>query len=250
MKKLLIIFSIICVFGCSNESYNIEGLIEKNEILFRPNEELPFNGIGFLLYPNGKKKFEAQYAEGVANGYYKSWFEDGQVREEGEFRNGKEAGKWVSWHKNGQKKSEGLCKNGKRINTWKFWHDNGQLSDEISYLNGLQQGLSKGWFENGNLAYECMFHRDHVDNTLVSTTWHKNGNKAEEIYPINGSRIRYTSWYADGKKHFEEIWYSNDSRYIGMGYVHNYRSFSVGSVDNGEKSRIVWDQNGNIIDNK
>jgi len=58
-----------------------------NYVWFYNNQ--PFNGVGYMSYPNGKLDYEANYKNGVLDGLCRSWYLNGQLVTEGNYKDGK-----------------------------------------------------------------------------------------------------------------------------------------------------------------
>ena len=82
------------------------------------------NGIYNDFYPNGQKRFEKNFSNGVEDGKWNHWYEDGVLKIKGNYKDGVEDGKWVYFYSNGQKKLEKTFKDGKRISS-KRWNEDG-----------------------------------------------------------------------------------------------------------------------------
>lgn len=80
--------------------------IDDNELDFdgdqRTYNGAPFNGIGFLVYPNSQLKREAVYRDGFEEGLVREWHPNGQLKKEWFAVHGQATGKLVRWHDNGQ----------------------------------------------------------------------------------------------------------------------------------------------------
>ena len=142
MKKLAI--TIVLLFISIN-SYS--GLfVEKSkcfetsgqEIVFLPNETIPYSGIYLCKFDNGKKEREGSYKNGKFHGKWTNWFESGQRESELNYNNGKLDGKSTWWNKRNQKVIQKNYKNGKLDGQWIEWFQfNGEIKREVSYSNGM-----------------------------------------------------------------------------------------------------------------
>ena len=141
MKKLtILIFSLII----SINSYS--GLfIEKNNcfeidrqnIVFLPNETNPYTGIYLCKFDNGQKEQEGRYKDGILIGKWTVWYESGQKKSEENYKNGKLDGKSTWWNKRGQKIRQTEYKSGKLDGKWIEWFQfNGEIKREENYKNG------------------------------------------------------------------------------------------------------------------
>jgi len=140
-------------------------------------------------YPNGQKKSEGNWDDGVPVGNHfawhengnkeyemivvddsmemtTSWYENGQMESTGSRSSTHylEVGLWTQWFENGNKKSEGSYKGEDgRDGEWRYWHSNGQLAC-IGILQGFRgDGLWTFWDEDGNKVHE----REYRENEFL-----------------------------------------------------------------------------------
>jgi hypothetical protein len=66
----------------------------------------------------GDDRVELTFVDGVANGWFKSWWDTGETREKGEIIGGKRNGCWEGWHPNGEKAFKGTYADGTKVLTW------------------------------------------------------------------------------------------------------------------------------------
>ena len=79
MKKiLLLIISILLITSTAfpQTKMDINNLIDRSGLLYKPNDDKPFTGIVFDLYENGQKKLEGRYRNGIKNGKWTWWNRD------------------------------------------------------------------------------------------------------------------------------------------------------------------------------
>ena len=152
----------------------------RNGLVYLPNETKPFTG-GFVgWYPNGQKKEEVNYIDGLAVGTRTVWIEQ-------YYKDGKEDGQRLTWwYRNGKKESETNYKDGKKDGNSILWFKNGQKKKESNYIDGKEDGKYTQWYENGTKAEESNYIDGKLDGKY--TRWIDNG-------------LKYTgSNYIDGKK--------------------------------------------------
>ena len=123
----------------------------RNGLVYLPNETKPFTG-GFVgWYPNGQKKEEVNYIDGLAVGTRTVWIEQ-------YYKDGKLDGKYTRWDLNGTKAEESNYKDGKEDGqrlTW--WYRNGKKESETNYKDGKKDGNSILWFKNGQKRKESNY---------------------------------------------------------------------------------------------
>jgi len=93
-----------------------------------------YNGPGFTLHKNGKKKEEGNLKNGFQDGVWKAWDDEGNKRFEGSYLRGQEHGKWVGYHTNGQKKYEGVYEFGHQAGKWTYFNSSGKKELEEVYF--------------------------------------------------------------------------------------------------------------------
>ena len=118
------------------------------------------------------------------------------------YKDGKIEGTFMSWHDNGQKDLEETFKDGKRIGKSISWHKNGKKRREATFKDGKPTGVKTEWHDTGKKALE-MNHTAWVDGkmtgTTTSTSWHRNGRRAQKATYIDGNMISIKSWDSNGK---------------------------------------------------
>lgn len=185
-------------------------------------------GLWTEYYPDGQKKSQFQYVDGVKHGPAKAWFANGQLEHNGEWERGKKTGNWTEWYESGaykqtyryedgkehgpyewdteegEKRARGEFKHGVRHGQWTWWNGDTYQRTVRGYSNGFQHGEEAAWYENGQLAYrrhwsdgkrhgdEVEFHPDGSPKT--EATW-------KHDYP-NGEK---RSWDEDGNETVEEF---------------------------------------------
>ena len=65
--KILVILLLLLNFGYSKNKFNINDFVQYNELQYLPNDDKPFSGRVFDLYPNGEKKLSGFYKKGLKN---------------------------------------------------------------------------------------------------------------------------------------------------------------------------------------
>ena len=141
MKKLTILLFFLLI---SISSYS--GIfIEKNNcfeadgqnIVFLPNETIPYTGIYLCKFDNVQKEREWRYKNGKFDGKWTVWYESGQKESEANYKNGKLDGKSTWWSKKGHKIKQKNYKNGKLDGKLIEWFQfNGEIKREENYKNG------------------------------------------------------------------------------------------------------------------
>jgi len=106
-------------------------------------------------YPNGKLKKEYQYnKDGLADGYYKKYYDNGDIFVKSAYKNGKLEGLGRTYYKNGQVEWEVNYINGKEEGNYKEYYKGGELKAEATFKDGKEVGVSKNYFKDGSLEKE------------------------------------------------------------------------------------------------
>lgn len=85
------------------------------------------HGVWTTWHPNGRKKAEGRYREGIKAGEFTWWYENGQIQAQGTYDGGRETGTWTTWHDNGMKESAGEYADGRPAGKWMKWAADGKL---------------------------------------------------------------------------------------------------------------------------
>jgi len=140
MKKLtILLFFILISFNSYSGVFNETICFETDEqnIVFLPNDTIPYTGKYLCKYEDGQKESEGRYKDGKLDGKLTIWYENGQKKSEINYKDGKLDGKWISWNKRGQKLTQKNYKNGKLDGKLIEWFQfNGQKKREEIYKNG------------------------------------------------------------------------------------------------------------------
>ena len=122
-----LVLSIAILLGCKELKEEIisekypDGSIKKQQtfVLHGNKKELIKQ---VLYYPNGQKKQEGQYINGLKQGEWTHWYETGQKWSEGNFKKDLSDGKISVYHENGNLKYQGSYKLGKPHGEWSFYN--------------------------------------------------------------------------------------------------------------------------------
>ncbi|HRZ75644.1 MAG TPA: hypothetical protein P5335_11980, partial [Flavobacterium sp.] len=98
----------------SETVYNVnQSDSEDAQIVYKKGSKVPYSGIVFEKYENGKIASEIHYKNGIQDGLMTVWFENGNVAKKWNFSKGKPEGLYTEWYENGQKEQEGTNRDGK-----------------------------------------------------------------------------------------------------------------------------------------
>src|SRR5688572_12498032 len=137
------------LLSCKPEKQNIEHLIFKGEIAFKPDSDKPYTGEVFGLDDDGQIYEEGFYKNGKRDGKFKKFYElasgeeTPKLEEEYSFKNGLKDGEAKHFFRNGKIFSLEAFKNGELDGMQKTFFENGDLESERRFTNGKPEGLHK-----------------------------------------------------------------------------------------------------------
>ncbi len=111
------------------------------------------NGTGHAMafYPNGQKRFDIEYLNGVKHGSYIRYYGNGQVSTKGKYFNDNMTGEWIWHHPNGEIDMETDYVMGYQEGSVVRYYDNGQISQTYTNKNRKLEGENKYFDRHGNL---------------------------------------------------------------------------------------------------
>jgi antitoxin component YwqK of YwqJK toxin-antitoxin module len=218
------------------------------DITFEYSTEYNTGFVGSVSSDGDRTKKD--YLDGSEIGYT-AWFANGQMKHEmsgqvlrqgsGGFPGSYESEK--SWYENGQKQRETYKTGQFGIEHEVTWYENGQKQEE------RREDMRLAWTEDGQLTKEITLGDDGRPHSGFESYTGSDGIRSESHY-LDGSRIKATSWYANGQmliettRHdlgrrvykSEKSWYEN-----GQKKIETCREFS-----NGNEYKLTWDESGNL----
>ncbi len=140
------------------EEKDSEGnLIARTEGKTDPEGSFIPHGKTTLYWPNGQKKTELHFINGLRHGPRTSWYQSGQMWILGQFAEGKEHGTWTLWYEDGRKAQESHYEHGAWHGTFTEWYRNGQKRREVEFVHGVKQGTETLWDEEGNIVRQIEY---------------------------------------------------------------------------------------------
>lgn len=217
---------------------------EDREIVYKMGSKIPFTGIVFEKYENGKMASEIYYKNGLNDGLLTAWFENGNIAKKWNYSKGEPEGTYAEWWENGQKEQEGINKNGKQEGLLTMWWENGQKKAERNYKNDNINGKVITWFEDGKKQSDGTFlGRDKLVGNY--SEWYNNGQKMVEIILKEGT---YQEW------HFKNsfmgggitVWGISDGLHTEW-YFNGQKKKEITYVNEKIVSEKNWDEKGNVV---
>jgi antitoxin component YwqK of YwqJK toxin-antitoxin module len=143
MKKLsIILFSFLA--GCSSDPVNMDEVLFERGGQYITNDNFHsffyfnqkvYNGPGFTLHRNGKKKEAGALKNGFQSGAWNAWDDKGNKRFSGGYEHGREHGKWTGFYASGKKKYEGVYEYGHQAGKWLYFDNAGNKNLEEVYYS-------------------------------------------------------------------------------------------------------------------
>jgi antitoxin component YwqK of YwqJK toxin-antitoxin module len=156
--------SYFCPYTKSKLIYNVGNVVEEPDY-DRDIEKTHTDGIHFQL----KKSVAKWYGISLKQytGVYCSWNPNGHKRIEESFKDGVNHGPRLEWHSNGTQKSEEHWENGIKHGIWREWYENGRQYTEEEWSNGKEHGIWTVWYENGAVARTTVFYYGKFISTRI-----------------------------------------------------------------------------------
>jgi len=117
------------------------------------------DGLLSSWYPDGTRREEGRWVDGLREGLWKSWHPEGNPSRRIFYERGMLHGRAIEWHRNGSKKSEIHFTKGQPDGIWYEWHEDGGRSVTGLYSRGKPVGLWEGWHDNGFISFRKGYRR-------------------------------------------------------------------------------------------
>ncbi len=128
------------------------------------------NGEWLEVYPNGNRKAQFLYKNGLLNGPYTLWYKNNIKGEYGFYKNDKKDRLIIKWDQKGKKYSSVTFKDGFYHGRIIFYKPNGEVKYEGIYHEGkCIEGIKKGFRHKGrfvNPVYE-----EYKNSKLIKLKW-------------------------------------------------------------------------------
>lgn len=155
MKRLSLLLLWI-VAGCSSDPVNMDEVLFDRGGQYITNDNFHsffyfnrkvYNGPGFTLHRNGKKKEQGDLKNGFQTGNWNAWDDKGNKYFTGAYEHGQEHGKWTGYYTNGKKKYEGSYENGLQAGKWTYYTETGAKKLEEIYF-ACSKACNKSHFKH------------------------------------------------------------------------------------------------------
>ncbi len=114
--------------------------------------EIPFTGLGYSLYSDGKLRELIPYKNGFVDGICREWYPNGRIKKECELKRGKSNGRKIYWNENGTIKSIANFELGIELD-YQEWDEQGKL------IKSRKLDTS-----NSNSKYELLLNLRDIEN--------------------------------------------------------------------------------------
>ena len=106
------------------------------------------------------KKSEADYQNGLQNGWTVFWYKSGRKKSAQFWNKGRKTGDYKEWNNSGELgkeplKLEGKYNDGEKNGTWKYYRSDGSVQYEYQLENGKMKRI-RGWDEAGKLLQDTV----------------------------------------------------------------------------------------------
>lgn len=233
MSKIPFFIFLIFLFSCSNEKQNVENLIIKNKIAFKPDSDEPYTGQIFRLNNKGKKAFEGYLKDGVKNGEFIFYDENESIKMKENYKMGEKDGEFISFFENGSLRDKKYYNDGLENGKFEIFNIEGNKIYEGTYNDGLQEGRHKYWFPNGK---QVQVEYEYSKGTILIGTvieYYENGKVKTKFERLAKNNYKMIEYYPNSNiKHELKFLYESYEDLINKRFFHvNVRSTAVNNED-------------------
>jgi uncharacterized protein len=205
------------------------------------------HGKATYWYPNGEKRREVDYKNGLIDGEYLEWDDSGELARKDTYIEGRRHAEAVKNYDSGELMAEGWYlyardqgdikadwwnglisftaapKDGRdeKHSKWTFYFRDGGKKFEGEFVRDVPVGMHVWWYENGQKEVEGQFVDGKRENRW--TFWHLNGQKRAEGAFLAGQQTgQWMKWGEDGRVAGQ---YANQGQYYYQGYQNQYQGY-------------------------
>ena len=250
-----------------------------------------FNGEKREYYEEGEIKAITPFKNSLAEGTYISYYQNGNIKVKNTYKNGNEEGEGLFYYENGQLEEKYFMKNGKLDGEAINYFEDGKIRNKAIFKDGVileeevheNNEIKKNIFKNEEIVQQDIYTKNKILKATIFflenektkiITYHKNGNKQEEVFSINGlldgeafiyypsGKLENKSFFKDGKREGESLTYYENGKLkkkilykngmkngIAIVYYENgmieQKAYFVD--DKKENERLYYDKKGNLI---
>ena len=256
-----------------------------------------FNKNGLLdgesreYYEEGDIQSVSSFKNNVADGIFISYYQNGNIKDKQNYKNGNAEGEGLFYYENGQLEEKYFMKNGKLDGEAINYFEDGKIRNKAIFKDGIileeevheNNEIQKNIFKNEEIVQQDVYTKNKILKATIFflenektkiITYHKNGNKQEEVFSINGlldgeafiyypsGKLENKSFFKDGKREGESLTYYENGKLkkkilykngmkngIAIVYYENgmieEKAYFVD--DKKENERLYYDKKGNLI---
>ena len=256
-----------------------------------------FNKNGLLdgesreYYEEGDIQSVSSFKNNVADGIFISYYQNGNIKDKQNYKNGNAEGEGLFYYENGQLEEKYFMKNGKLDGEAINYFEDGKIRHKAIYKDDIileeevheKNEIKKNIFKNEEIVQQDIYTKNKILKATIFflenektkiITYHKNGNKQEEVFSINGlldgeafiyypsGKLENKSFFKDGKREGESLTYYENGKLkkkilykngmkngIAIVYYENgmieEKAYFVD--DKKENERLYYDKKGNLI---
>ena len=250
-----------------------------------------FNGEKREYYEEGEIKAITPFKNSLAEGTYISYYQNGNIKVKNTYKNGNEEGEGLFYYENGQLEEKYFMKNGKLDGEAINYFEDGKIRNKAIYKDGIileeevheNNEIQKNIFKNEEIVQQDIYTKNKILKATIFflenektkiITYHKNGNKQEEVFSINGlldgeafiyypsGKLENKSFFKDGKREGESLTYYENGKLKKKNLYKNGMKNGIAIVyyengmieekayfvdDKKENERLYYDKKGNLI---
>ena len=201
-----------------------------------------FNKNGLLdgesreYYEEGDIKAVSPFKNNIPDGVFILYYQNGNIQEKHTYKNGNEEGEGLFYYENGQLEEKYFMKNGKLDGEAINYFEDGKIRNKAIFKDGIileeevheNNEIKKNIFKNEEIVQQDIYLKNKILKATIFflenektkiITYHKNGNKQEEVFSINGlldgeafiyypsGKLKEKDFFKNGKSEGESIIY-------------------------------------------
>ena len=249
-----------------------------------------FNGEKREYYEEGDIQSVSPFKNNVADGIFITYYQNGNIKVKNTYKNGNEEGEGLFYYENGQLEEKYFMKNGKLDGEAINYFEDGKIRNKAIFKDGIileeevheNNEIKKNIFKNEEIVQQDVYTKNKILKATIFflenektkiITYHKNGNKQEEVFSINGlldgeafiyypsGKLENKSFFKDGKREGESLtYYENGKLKKKILYKNGVRNgeaaeyYESGIIkqkayfinDKLEKENLYYDEKGNL----
>ena len=256
-----------------------------------------FNKNGLLdgesreYYEEGDIQSVSSFKNNVADGIFISYYQNGNIKDKQNYKNGNEEGEGLFYYENGQLEEKYFMKNGKLDGEAINYFNDGKIRNKAIYKDDIileeevheNNEIKKNTFKNEEIVQQDIYTKNKILKATIFflenektkiITYHKNRNKQEEVFTINGlldgeafsyypsGKIENKSFFKNGKREGESLTYYENGKLKRKNLYKNGMKNGIAIVyyengmieqkayfvdDKKENERLYYDKKGNLI---